>query len=136
MQDEVQFAGLQVSAEEYTIQRHVVQVIQDFPVPTDETAVRSFLGMCNELGPFNVLIAEATRPLYELTKDVVFSWTIDHEPDSQTAKSILVSNEVIAFNEPSRPLGLYTDASKLHGLGFVLQQQEPDRDWRPIMVRQ
>lgn len=135
MKEEVGFAGLQINENGYSIQPHITQAVKDFPTPTDKTSVRSFTGLCNQMAPFNKRLAEVLKPFHELTKDKIeFQWTIEHEKDFEEAKRILSSPEVMAFYDPQAPLRIFTDASKLNGIGYLLQQQQPDGHWAPLMV--
>ena len=49
------------------------------------------------------------------------------------AKTALVSIPFLAYFDSSKPTRLYADASRLHGLGFVLIQQQSDNSWHLIL---
>ena len=121
MQNSVVFAGLLISEKGYTIQPHIVEAITGFQRPGNKTGVRSFLGLCQQLAPYHARLAEVTGGLRDLTKkSTEFQWTGEHEAIFQDAKTILASTEVMAFYRPNAPIGVFTDASKLNGLGFVV----------------
>ena len=50
------------------------------------------------------------------------------------AKKALVSIPILAYFNASKPAQLYTDASCLHGLGFVLMQQQSDNSWHLVQA--
>ena len=135
MKSSVEFAGFELSADGYRIQDSVIAAIRDFPTPQDKTALRSFQGMANQLAPTNQELTKVLTPLRQLLKkDVEFSFDEVHQEAFIEAKRILTSPAVIAFYRPGAPLHLYTDASTLHGLGFVLKQKQTDGSWKPIQV--
>ena len=67
---------------------------------------------------------EPLRPL--LSTKVDWYWEAKLEHAFCLAKKALVSIPVLAYCDLSKPTRLYTDASRLHALGFVLMHQQSD----------
>jgi DNA-binding protein Fis len=120
----VKFAGYIISSDGVKPDPSKVQAITDFPRPSDVTGVRSFLGLANQLGMFVSNLAMVTNPLRQLLKkDSAFSWTAEHEVSFNKCKDLLNSSLCVVPFTSDRPTCLYTDASCLNGLGFVLMQE-------------
>ena len=66
------------------------------------------------------------RPLLSTKND--FKWSPTHDQAFQVAKEHLTVALIPAFFDINKPTRLCTDASR-HGLGFILQQQNPDGKW-------
>ena len=78
-------------------------------------------------------LAQTTGPLRALLqKGVAFVWTPEHEQAFNAAKECLTSPLVVKPFNPKLPLELLTDASRLHGLGYMLLQKENDSSHRMI----
>ena len=70
-----------------------VKAIKDFPVPTDATGVKSFLGLTNQLSFFIPDHIQNSKSLRELCgKGVVFNWLPEHQFEFETIKTILSAN--------------------------------------------
>ena len=75
----VKFAGHIISDEGVSPDPEKIAAISDFPTPGDVSAVRSFLGLANQLGSFLPDLSHATDPLRKLLqKGVAFVWTDAH----------------------------------------------------------
>ena len=133
-QKEVTFCGFRISEKGIEYDPTKLDAIQNFPAPTNVTESRSFLGMVNQLGGFVKELSMATNPLQSLLKArSPFIWTDDHNAAFEVAKKMLLSPPILTVFDPKRPTRLYTDASRLHGLGYVLQQKH-EEEWRLIQV--
>ena len=123
----VKFAGNIISADGIKPDPEKVQAIKDFPVPTDLTSLRSFLGLANQLGFFIPDLAQATKALRQLLqKDVAYIWLEEHQNAFDTVKEMLTSDLLVKPFNPNLPTQLLTDASRLYGLGYALLQHEDD----------
>ena len=101
--------------------------IQQFPVPTNRTDLRSFMGLINQCGEFIPNLAAATAPLRGLLKTSDdFLWMEDHTRAFIAAKDTLLASTTLSFFQVGQPLRLEMDATVLKGLGFVLWQQQGD----------
>lgn len=108
-----------------------VQAILKMPRPTDRKAVLRVMGMINFVGKFIPNLSSKIVCLRELLRDKgEFKWTADHEQEWGRLKTLLTSEPVLTFFDPSRRTKISTDASK-DGLGAVLLQADRD-SWRPV----
>jgi hypothetical protein len=98
-----------------------------FPVPSDLTSLRGFLGLVNQLGYFLPDLAHLTVDLRQLLKkDVDFMWMQPHQEAFELIRQILTSPLVVKpFNQKLKT-ELLTDASRLKGLIYALAQRETD----------
>ena len=134
-QEQVKFAGFILSKKGYQIDPEIVRAIAEFPSPSDRTELRSFCGLVNQLTSFTdklSTILEPLRPL--LSAKVPVYWDAKLEHAFRLAKKALVSVPVLAYFDVSKPTRLCTDASRLHGLGFVLMQQQFHNSWHLVQA--
>ena len=135
MQTSVKFAGFIVSSAGYSPDPSLTEAIAAFPAPKSITDLRSFFGLVNQMAPFSEEVAEQLEPLRPLlSSQRVFKWDSCHERAFTAARDALSSVRTLAFFDQTRPTLLTTDASRLKGLGFLLQQKQPDGTWRVIQA--
>ena len=100
-----------------------MDAIQQMPVPTDVSSLRSFLGSVQFYGKF---LPNVTEPLYHLTKkDVKWNWGPSEQAAFTKLKEMLTADTVLAHFDPTLPVGISCDASET-GLGAVLFHRYPD----------
>ena len=97
-----------------------IKIIEDWPVPTNLSQLRSFIGIVQYCRRFVPNIARLVSPLTVLTqKDKPFIWS----PECQTAfvqlKKLVVSAPTLAMPNLNLPFQVYSDAS-LEDTGGVL----------------
>ena len=120
----VVFAGYQISQDGIKPLPQRTDAIRNFPVPTNISELRGFLGLVNQLGVFVPDLAHVTTPLRGLLKkNVAFIWLTEHQQAFQQTKDILLSDLVTRPFDPTKPTQLLTDASRLKGLGYALIQR-------------
>jgi hypothetical protein len=101
--------------------------IAKFPVPTDLTSLRGFLGLVNQLGHFLPDLVHLTVDLRQLLKkDVEFMWLQPHQEAFELIRQILTSPLIVKPFDQKLTTELLTDASRLKGLCYALIQQEAD----------
>jgi hypothetical protein len=119
--EEIDFAGLQISASGIKPDPGQTEALAKFPQPKDITGVRSFLGMANQLSGFVPDFAHMSRHFIGLTgRNASFIWLPEHQSELKQMKHLLCSNLVVTHFDPDKDVTVLTDASRLHGLGFVL----------------
>ena len=124
----VEFAGQIVSHNRVQPNTTYLQGIWDFPAPTTVAELSSFLGMINQLSTYHPGIARHTFVLQALLKkNTAFLWLEVHQAAFDKLKSELLSALALNHFNPSWSTRLITDASRLHGLGFVLMQHREDK---------
>ena len=100
-----------------------VAAIANYPVPRDQSELRSFLGLAQQLGSLIPDLSQATVPLRSLLKsDTEYIGSPEIIEAFTQVKSILTSNLVVHPFDPELETVLITDTSQLHGLGYLLMQ--------------
>ena len=116
---EIAFAGLMISARGIKPDPERIRALTKFPALRDISGARSFLGLANQLSGFMPDFAHMTVKLRELnSKKNAFLWGEDHQKEFDQVKKLLTSDMVVTHFNPSLPVTVLTDASRLHGLGF------------------
>ena len=131
-QTEVEFLGHKTSAEGVRPLTKKVEAIQNFPRPTKITALRSFLGMAQQLSKFNPSLAKVAQPLRNLfiSKSAWF-WTDNHSKAFNDVKNSLTKPPILAHYDVKKPVKVRTDGSLLNGLSVVVYQGH-DGVYKPI----
>jgi hypothetical protein len=129
---ELDFLGHRISAAGVGPLRDNVQVILDFPKPTDCKSLQRFLGMINFYRRFLPGAAGTLRPLTAALSGnpKTLSWTPEMETAFAAAKDALVAAVPLSHPLPGAVLALAADASDTH-VGAVLQQQV-GQHWQPL----
>ena len=105
----LKFAGCVVSSSGVTPDPDRVSALANFPTPTDQTSVRSFLGLCNQLAFFLPDYQHHTVALRQLTgKGRSFLWLPEHQVEFDTLKNILSSNLIVRHFDKNKPVYLLT----------------------------
>ncbi|GFW20499.1 retrovirus-related Pol polyprotein from transposon 17.6 [Trichonephila clavipes] len=123
------FFGLVVTPEGIHIDKGKSISINEFPVPTDQKQIKSFLGCCN----FYIKnFAKRVLPLTNLLrKDIPFEWTSETQAAFENIKEAILNPPVLALPDPAAELQFTTDASS-YGIGAVLEQKYPNSEVKPI----
>jgi len=133
---EVIFAGFKIDEKGYQIDPSLTDALRSFPPPASQTDVRSFMGLANQVCNFTDKIAQLMLPFKELLKKgTTFVWTADHQQAFEKARAELATEATLTYFELGRPTRLFTDASRLNGLGFILKQQvQPEGQWKVVQA--
>ncbi len=129
---ELDILGHRISAASVASLWDNVQVILEFPKPTDCKAMQRFLGMINSYRRFLPGVDGTLRPLTAALSGnpKTLPWTTDMETAFAAAKAALVAAVPLAHPLPGAVLALVTDASDTH-VGAVLLQQV-GQHWQPL----
>ena len=102
-----------------------VQAVHNWPVPTDNTRIRQFLGLASYYRRYIHRFADIAAPLHAMTKKgVTFAWTKASAEAFTTLKNCLLQAPILIysrFTPDASTFVLQTDASAV-GLGAVLEQ--------------
>ena len=134
LQEEVHYLGHLISCKGIAPDPAKTQKVREFPVPTDVTKVRQFVGLASYYRRFVPGFAHIANPLHALTKkEVPFSWTEECQSTFDRLKKLLVASPVLAHPQfgTGKEFVLETDAS-LEGLGAILSQRQSDGYLHPI----
>ena len=130
----INFAGHIISDKGIEPKSDMLTAITDFPQPKNVSELRSFLGMAQQLASFMPDYAHNTVIMSGLLKKKnSYVWTEDHQAEFVRLKELLTSEPLVQPFDPNLKTELYTDASKLNGLGFALIQKEPTG--RPRLIQ-
>ena len=87
---EVLYLGHTLSAKKMSPDNEKVQAVQEWPVPTDVTDLRSFMGLTSYYRRYIPHFANVAAPLYHLTQEgVPFVWEAEQEQAFQLLKELL-----------------------------------------------
>jgi len=108
-----------------------VRDVQNFPVPSSVTQVKSFLGLAGFYRPFIEKFGIVAEPLTRLLrKDTPFAWSSEQQQAFEALKQRLTEAPVLSFPDFNETFYLATDASSI-GLGAALMQRHDGR-YKPI----
>jgi len=126
MQREVYFLGHKVGGEGIGTVKEKVQAVTDWPTPTNQKQLKSFLGLASYYRRFVRGFAGTAAPLFQLLqKDKDFVWTESCQTAFSSLQRALSEAPVLAPADPVLPFVLDTDASS-EGVGGVLSQVGPE----------
>ena len=119
---QVTFLGHVVSADGVSMEADKVAAVNDWPVPADDSDVRSFLGLATFYRRFVRNFAHIAAPLTDLLrKDVPFVWSDVQANAFAALKHAMVNAPVLSPYNPHLPCTVDVDASDF-AVGAVLQQ--------------
>jgi hypothetical protein len=129
---QIKWAGHVISGEGVSADPDRLSAILNMPPPTDVSAVRSFLGMVNQMAKFSSSLAELSAPIRDLLrKDRAWVWDSAQQSAFESVKKAMASAPVLALYDPNKPTLVSADSSS-YGIGAVMQQQQSDGTWRPV----
>ena len=110
-----------------------VQGVAEWPVPSGQKEVQSFLGFSNFYHQFIEGFSHHTRPLFDLTKKgEVWNWGEAEQSAFIRLKRLITSAPILAFPKDSQMYQVEADSSDFT-TGATLSQQSPeDGKWHPI----
>ncbi|WVZ50518.1 LOW QUALITY PROTEIN: hypothetical protein U9M48_001764 [Paspalum notatum var. saurae] len=118
---EVQFLGHVISNGGIAVDQNKVAEVQNWKVPEDIKAIRSFLGLAGYYRRFIEGFSKTAKPMTALLeKNARFKWTPNEA--FEELKKKLTTAPVLTFLDMHKPFSVYCDASRL-GLGCVLMQE-------------
>jgi transposase InsO family protein len=127
---EVNFVGYHIGPNGVAADPSKLDAIAKFPIPSNITDLKSFLGLVNQLGAFSRDVSATAGPLRPLLKKSnAFVWNANHTEAFDAVKKALCATPVLRPFDPNLKTILLTDASRLHGLGFALMQREGEQDY-------
>ena len=120
---EVQYFGHIISSEGLKPDPAKVKAVQDMSPPINKKELHNMLGMINYLPKFAPQLSETTRPMRDLLKEnVEFIWYHKQDEALKKAKELILSQHVLAYFDPSKPITLQIDAGQ-QGVGGALFQE-------------
>ena len=123
-EDEVEFAGFEITLTDVRPCQKYLQTIIDFPTPKNRTDIRSWFGLVNQVS-YAFSMTKRMEPFRKYLKPrLPFIW--DEEMDSifEESKQVIISEieKGVRIFDPRKSTCLATDWSK-NGIGFWLFQK-------------
>ena len=117
------FFGHRLTPEGLKADSDKIEAITKMEAPTNETELKSFLGMVNYLGRYCGTLAHVRAPLDQLSKkSSAWRWDPEQELAFQSIKTLITRLPVLAYFDEKLQHSIQCDASK-KGLGAVLLQE-------------
>lgn len=133
LQNRVTYLGHEISSEGIQPGQTKLNAVSQFPVPSNVSEIRQFIGLCSYFRKFIFNFARIARPLTDLTKkNATWVWGSEQEESFMQLKTSLCTKPVLALFDPALPTEIHTDACKL-GIAGILLQKQSDDTLRPVM---
>ena len=121
---QVKYMGHIYSADGMSVDPDKVQAVENIPKPTCVKDVQRLIGTVNYLSKFIPNLSDILLPMRSiLKKGNAFLWTHEHDDAFNKIKKVLISDPVLKFFNPEKPVLVQSDASQT-GLGAVLLQDD------------
>jgi hypothetical protein len=129
----IEYLGVIISHNEVEMDPVKIAGVADWPMPSNEKEVQSFIGFVNFYRHFIPGFSHHTRALFDLTmKDVRFIWGLPQEDSFMKLKELVTSAPVLVLPDDNLPFRLEADGSDI-ATGVVLLQQNVDNNvWHPV----
>ena len=119
----VEFLRHVISEECISTDPKKTECVRNWPVPTNEKEVRSFLGFCSYYRRFIFRFSEIAKPLHKLAeKGSRFKWTEECQDAFLQLKNKLISAPILAHPDFSKSFILDVDACD-QSIGAVISQK-------------
>ena len=123
-QTKVQFFEHIVSKDGLQADPEKINVVLKYPTPTNQTDVKSFLGLASYYRSYVTDFAEIARPLHKASEtSFEFQWNDAAQNSFHSLKHRLTTTPILAYPSLRKPFVLYTDASQF-AMGAVLAQEQ------------
>ncbi|XP_051136691.1 uncharacterized protein LOC127255262 [Andrographis paniculata] len=119
----VAFLGHVVSSKGISVDPYKIAAISDWTRLTNQSEVRSFLGLAGYYRKFVLDFSKIAKPLTNLLKDTMINWDRECESSFVELKHRLTSAPILALPVEGEDFEVYSDALK-KGLGCVLMQSQ------------
>ena len=127
-QQELEYLGHIVTAQGFKVDQNKIQVMLDWPQPTNVSELRGFLGLIGYYRKFIRHYGIWARPLTYLLNKGQFGWTNATDTAFMLLKQAMTTTPTLAMPNFQQSFIIERDASR-EGIGVVLTQQD-----RPIAI--
>jgi len=132
MESRVEYLGHMVDSEGLHPTKEKVEAILNAPRPTNESELRSFIGLLNYYGRFIKNLSSLLQPLYALLKkDRPWKWTAECDQVFKKATNQLLESTAVVHYDTKKPMRLACDASP-YGVGAVISHIMENGEEKPI----
>lgn len=134
LKTKIDFLGYEVSAVGIKPSNRHVEAVKNFPIPKNVHELYRFIGLTSFFRRFIPNHSILAKPLYDLIrKDTAFVFGEKQLQAFEILKERLVTNPVLRIYNPIAETELHTDASSVGFGGCLLQKQDDDGLFHPIM---
>jgi transposase InsO family protein len=127
MAENVEFLGHEVSKQGCRPGEMKTRPVTDYPVPTNVTEIRQFMGLCNFFRKFIINFSIIAEPLHVLTRKAVkFEFGAKQHQAFNILKRKLTERPILVLYDPQKQHELHTDASSKGLSGILLQRQDDE----------
>lgn len=126
----VEYLGYRIDADGIRPLEEKVAAIKDAPAPTNQSELRSYLGLLTFYSRFLKDLSTVAAPLNELLGKKPWHWSHKEQNAFQMTKNLLLNSDALIHYDPTKQLYLQCDASA-YGVGVVLSHRIDNID-RPI----
>ena len=125
---QIAYLGHQISEDGiYPLYENIKKVVT-FPVPTNKTELKAFLGLTSYYKKFVEAFAQIARPLNKLSdKEADWRWDSEHQEAFEILQAELVNPPILQYPRQDLPFTLFTDASD-YCIGAVLSQTHGEHE--------
>ena len=82
-----------------------VKAVQNFPVPQNQTDVKSFLGLCSSYRRYFKSVVVIAQPLHNASETKSsFTWTEETQEEFENIKKPLLSKPILAFPDVKKTI--------------------------------
>ena len=128
----ITFLGQIINRSEVHPDPDKVSTIMKIGTLENESNIRRFLGIYNQLSKFMSNLADEAKPLRDLLRtDCPWMWERPQQDAHEKLKILLSSTSVLALYDLNARTIVSADASS-HGLGAVLLQEQMNGDIKPL----
>ncbi|XP_057294539.1 uncharacterized protein K02A2.6-like [Hydractinia symbiolongicarpus] len=128
---EVEFLGHKISKEGIQPLATKVEAFKKFPIPTNITELRRFMGMAQQISRFSADLAKTAEPLRDLLSSKnEWIWTVVHTNAFNNCKELLSMQPILAHYDVKKKTKIRTDGSVTNGISVILYQYH--NEWRPV----
>lgn len=131
LQKRVNYLGHVLSDKGLEPNEEKIKAVKEFPIPTTQKEIKSFLGLLGYYRKFIPDFANLTKPLTKcLKKNTKVEHTSEFKESFEKSKTVLCNAPILQYPNFEKPFILTTDASDV-SIGAVLSQGNIGSD-RPI----
>jgi hypothetical protein len=129
----VEYLGIIISPNKMEMDPVQIAGVVDWPTPSNQKEVQSFVGFVNFYQHFVPGFSHHTCPLFNLTmKDVRFIWGLPQEDSFIKLKELVTLAPVLVLPNNDLPFRLEANGSGI-AMGVVLSQQSVNNNvWHPV----
>ena len=114
-QPELTYPGHIISADGLKPFSNKVKAVSDILSPSKVSKLKTFLGLVNYYAKFLPDLATKLAPVYKLLKhEEPWNWSIEQETAFQDVKKLLLSSQILAHFDDTKPIVMACDASPIY----------------------